>query len=476
MDQKARRKVLMIAFIYSPLGGSGVQRTLKFSKYLPKCGWQPYIVCSDEPDVFDTGLDSSLLAEIPVEARVWRRRFINPLGFRRRVQKLLGVKPRGEIASQRALAMTGEEVASQRALVMTEMRGLRNVFHTLAGLLAPFEFPPVDAALYWAFAILPGCLRLISREKIDLIFTTSFPYSDHVAGYLLKKLTGKPWVADFRDPWTQNASARNSGWRYRVDQWVEQRILQTADRVIGVTPTYTADLHRLASLRSPEDFVTIENGYDAADYSQEITLPKSLAKTEAEHNRKPGQRVRLAHVGRLYDGTALPFFQALEAIGESAARMQVRFIGGLAPQEQTWLENHPLAAYIQVEPRRSHSEAVQAMQEVDVLLLFVIGGFPKSGHLPGKLFEYLASGTPVLLVGPEGDAADLLQRSGVGCFAPSSDIDGLVKVLSLLAAQPEQFRERYYQPRTQAIANYERRALMQKLAAMFDTLTQSGQE
>lgn len=145
-------------------------------------------------------------------------------------------------------------------------KGLRRLIQILTAPLAPFEFPLVDAGLYWALAIIPGCLHLIRQEKIDVIYSTSFPCSDHVTGYLLKKLTGLTWVADFRDPWTQNASARNSGWRFRLDQWVESRLLHTADRVIGVTPTYTAELHRLPPNRPETHFVTIENGYDLADF------------------------------------------------------------------------------------------------------------------------------------------------------------------------------------------------------------------
>lgn len=443
-------RVLMIAFIYPPLGGSGVQRTLKFSKYLPDFGWQPYIVCSDDPNVFGDGLDTTLLAEVPAEARVWRRPFVNPLGFRRRVQKLMGFKPHAEIAAQSTLALTGEEPAKT---------SLRRLFQALTSLLAPFEFPAVDAALYWALAIVPGCLRLIRQEKIDVIYTTSFPYSDHVAGWLLKKLSGKPWVADFRDPWTQHDVIRNTGWRYRVDRWVEQRVLHTADRVTGVTPSYTSDLHRLAPERSADHFVTIENGYDQADFNG---VPES--------SHESGQQITLAHVGYLYNGTALPFFQALEALGTLGARLKVRFIGGLAPQETQWLENNCPSAEIKVEPRRSHAEAVQLMQEADVLLLFVIDGKPESGHYPGKLFEYLVSGTPILMVGPPGDAARLVERSGTGCFAPAGASSALLEILRLLVENPGEFHQRYFQPQPAVIAAYERKALTHKLTGIFDGL------
>ena len=452
------KKVLMLAFIYPPLGGSGVQRTLKFSKYLPEFGWQPSVVCSDDPQVFQHGLDPSLLAEIPASVRVWRRRFVDPLGFRRRLQKLLG-RPGGAADEPAPLAAAQPGQADDKLA----SPGWRRLLRALASPLAPFEFPPVDAALYWALAIVPGCLKLIRREKIDVIYSTSFPYSDHVAGYLLKKLTGKPWVADFRDPWTQNASARNTGWRYRVDQWVEQKVLHTADRVIGVTPSYTADLLRLAPGRPAEHFVTIENGYDQADFPEQSALPE--APTAAAEGC--GQ-VTLAHVGFVYHGTALPFLRALEALGPAGAKLKVRFVGGLPADETAWLADHAPAAQVTVEPRRPHAAALEVMRRADVLLLFALGGQGKSGHYPGKLFEYMASGRPILMIGPEGDAAELVQGSGTGCFVEANKPAQLLEVLQLLARQPEQFFQQHYQPQPEVILRYERKALTRRLAALFD--------
>lgn len=437
----------MVAYIYPPLGGSGVQRTLKFSKYLPELGWQPYVVCGDDGQVFGDGLDPSLAAEIPASAQVWRRRWVNPLGLRRWVQGKLGM----------TMANPGPASGEAAAGGGDRPRGRRRLWQMLAAPLGPFEFPAVDAALYWALAIVPGCLRLIRREKIDLIYSTSFPYSDHVTGYLLKKLSGKPWVADFRDPWTQNASARNQGWRYRVDQWVEGRVLRTADRVIGVTPSYTADLRRLAAGRAADDFVTIENGYDGADFS-------FAQGGESEASEK----VRLAHVGFVYDGTALPFLRAVEALGEAGARLQMRFVGGLGATERGWLAGRQLAAEVRVEPRRPHQEALQVMREADVLLLFVIPGEPESGHYPGKLFEYLVSGRPILLVGSPGEAARLVEQSGTGYFVDARDEAGMVNALKELSLGPDRFRQAHYHPRAEMIGDYERRALTGKLVEIFD--------
>ncbi len=451
------KKVLILAFIYPPLGGSGVQRTLKFSKYLPEFGWQPYLVCNNDPEVFGCGLDPSLLEDVPPEAHVWRKDFINPLSLRRWIQKRFSIQTKSGINNS-LVRSTASEANSPTQKVAPGR--FRRILSLISRLLSPFEFPPVDAALYWNLAIIPGCLRLIREEKIDLIFSTSFPYSDHVSGLLLKKLTRLPWVADFRDPWTQNTASRNSGWRYMIDRRVEQLVLKNADRVIGVTPSYTRNLHGLCPGRQESNFITIENGYDLQDFC------KSKVKA-----RQPDGKTRLAHVGQVYDGTALPFLQALELIGETGASLNVRFIGGLAPQEQTWLEKHSIHTVVQVEPRLNHIEAVEAMSSADVLLLFVLDESVSSGHYPGKLFEYMASEIPILLVGTQGDAAELLQSSGSGICIPANEQAVLGEILKMIAIDPDWFKQKYYNPRFEVIKRYERSTLTEKLAAVFELMT-----
>lgn len=464
----ALKKVLFISYIYPPLGGSGVQRSLKFSKYLPEFGWQPYVVCGDDPDVFGDGLDESLLEEIPPVVKVWRRKFIDPLGLRKTAHRLLKIPQRRADGAHAAhnRVRTGNPDEKPAEVTRNPLKkALRGLLRIVSLPLSPFEFPPVDAALYWALAIVPGCLRLIRREQIDLIFSTSFPYSDHLAGCLLKKLSGLPWVADFRDPWTQNPSARNTGWRRRVDGWLELKVLWTAGRVIGVSDGYTQAMRGLAPERDEQHFVTITNGFDSPDLKKEV---------DSRREKPPPGFTRLVHLGKVYDGTALAFLHGIEAIGEAAACLSIRFIGGLPQAEQRYLNSHTLAASILQEPRLPHGRVVQARQEADVLLLFVLPQARRSGHIPGKLFEYLACGRPVLLIGQPGDASDLIEESGVGYCVPGDRVDEIAGILSLIASRPQIFRERYYHPRTDVIARYERRALAGRLAEVFKELVDEG--
>lgn len=507
------KTVLMIAYSFPPIGGSGVHRTAKFVKYLPQLGWRPVVVCGDDARSFGHSLDLTLLDGIPPEALILRTRFVSPYGVRRRLQRLFRVRPtmasaragegeRGRAGEQESKGADGSATGQDWKPAGKGLRLLGRVLH-------PLEFPPIDAALYWALSIVPLCRRVIEAEKVDLIYTSSDPYSDHVAGWILKRLTGRPWVADFRDPWTQAWNYSQRGWRRDCDLFAEQRVLRYADRVIGVTPSETRGLRDLVSTRNPAGFVTIENGFDEEDFgpgdpkctlepgleplgglsvdaANRLTLAPALtgrrsageppvqeSALNVKNTRPPGAKTVLAHIGIVYDGTAMPFLQALERLGPAGEKLQVRFVGGLAPQESRWLAEHAVSAEIEVRKRVSHAEAVGQMCAADAVLLIFGTGPRWAKHYPGKLFEYMRCGSPSLMIGPEGDASRLVQASGTGCFVDVGDTAAVAVALRLLAEQPEVFRAQYYRPQADVIAHYERRALTARLAELFEDAVRS---
>lgn len=446
------KKVLIISFIYPPLGGSGVQRTLKFSRYLHEFGWQPYIICCNDPDVFGHGIDLSLISEIPGHVKVWRKPFISPYEFRRRIQKIFKIKLKNE---QAILSAGNNELISR----YSDERFLQKALRWIGKFFYPFEVPPIDTAIYWSISIIPLCLRIIRKEKIDLVYTTSFPYSDHVAGYIIKVLTKKPWVADFRDPWTQNATYQNMGWRRQIDAWIEKKIIDNSDRVIAVTPTYTQAFGKLSNSKHIDHFVTIENGYDQDDFAFPV------------YTEKNNDTITIAHTGIIYPETALPLFMALDKLDGIGSELRLQFVGGISPDIENWLKNHALPIRIEVLPRVEHAKAIEYMRRANVLLLIVGNEKKWIGHYPGKLFEYMASGTPILMIGPAGDAANLIERSKTGCAIRSEDIDGLIQVLRLIAKSPAQFRNKFYNPGQNVISGYERKYLTKKLSDVFNTLS-----
>jgi glycosyltransferase involved in cell wall biosynthesis len=456
------RSVLMIAYVFPPLGGSGVQRTAKFVKYLPRQGWRPLVVCGDNPLVFAGSLDETLLAEVPPEVRVWRRRFITPWGWRGPIKRLFGIPGMPFLPAYMRVqpAAAPKRSVRERASLNAGLAVLR----TLAVPLGPFERPPIDMAIYWAMSIVSLCRQIIREQQVDAIYSTAPTWSAHLAAWYLKRATGLPWVADCRDPWTRSFYYPGNGWRQGVDKRAERGIMRAADRVIGVTPSETQGLRELAPGRQASDFLTIENGYDPSDLHEG---PDARA---AQRAREPG-RVVLAHVGKPYDGTLLPFLRALEQLGAAGARLTVRFVGGIAQQEEAWLAEHRITPKVEVAQRVAHAAAVAEMQMADALLLPIGDGPSWKAHLPGRLFEHMASGTPILLVGQEGEASDLVRASGTGWVVPAGDQEGLVSALGLLAAAPDEFRARCYRPDREVIARYQRPALTSRLAAVLDEVT-----
>lgn len=450
-------RVLFIAYSFPPLGGSGVYRTAKFVKYLPQFGWHPLVVCGDDGSPLGIGYDATLLTEVPSDAQVFRMPFVSPYGLRRRLQRMLRISP-GQ--THQNPAPSGEDA---QGISAGRSSSIREVLGRLGRVLNPIESPPIDMVFYWALSIVPLCRRLIEAEKVNIIYTSADPYSDHVAGWVLKQITGKPWVADFRDSWTQTWDYRNRGWRRRLDLFAEQRVLHSADRIIGVTASQTQGLRDLAPKRNPLDFVTLENGFDEQDF----------APPDRDPNVQPGiggEDVLFTHVGTAYEGTVLPFLQVLARLGQAAKSFRVRFVGGLAPQERSWLREHALDAEVEILARVSHGEAVYHMQISDALLL-LLGEGPcwKTAHR-AKVFEYMAAGQPIILAGPEGDASRLLESSGTGVRLPLESPDEATAMLGLLASDPAGFRAKYYHPDLEVIARYERRALTGRLAALFDEL------
>jgi glycosyltransferase involved in cell wall biosynthesis len=228
-----RKRVLMIASAFPPTGGPGVQRSAKFAKYLPQCGWDP-VVISANGDA-DLPRDESLLADLPAGLPVHR---------------LTGCDPRPAL---RALRRSAGPLAGKLA-----WRGERLINRLLAGM-----YP--DRLVCWALRAFPRCRRLIDAHDVAVIYSTYSPASNHLLGWWLHAATGLPWVADFRDLWTDDYGyAPASRWRYWLDRALESAVLARADAVIAVSPGQR-DLLAARVPQASAKFVTITNGFDASD-------------------------------------------------------------------------------------------------------------------------------------------------------------------------------------------------------------------
>ena len=404
-----RRRVLMLAYFFPPLGGSGVQRTLKFVRYLEPLGWDATVVTT-RSRIYGI-FDRTLLAEIPASTRIVRTPALP-------VMRLLAIP-----------------------LYKLRLRRLR------AWALWP------DGGLGWAPFALFGALRAARRERPDVLFSSSAPFGGHLAAMAVGRLSGIPWVADFRDEWSANPHlADQPRVLTRLAARAERAITSRARRVV-----VAADYFELAGLPAVDPRrIEIVNGVDEADFPV-VPVTPSRADTFV-----------LAHVGSIYDlQDPSPVLRALAELtvgGEiDRERLEVRLVGGiLLPSFEP-----PADIRVTVTGYMDHASAVAEMQAASVLLLYVS---PSSLAPSGKLFEYLASGRPILCVArPDNAARKIIQEWDAGVVADPRDGARIEQALLdlwrrwLEGGLPDQGKVRQ-----RAVERYSRRANAAQLAEVLE--------
>jgi len=404
----------MVAYYYPPLGGIGVHRTLKFSKYLPEFNWEP-VLLTIQPK---KGLliDPSLEQEIPAGAQIFRTPSLGlPLWLPWRVRNFI----------------------SRWFLVVDEQLG------------------------WLPYAVNAG-QRILKSQPCEAIYTTSSPYSDHLIGYRLKKRSGLPWIADFRDPWVGNFAIRipTRFHRYLVSV-LERRVVHLADRVLVVNePTRRAFLQRYPGLQK-DKIQAIPNGYDPDDFKANYPLDP-LA-----------NRFLLVYSGSFYGERQTPrfFLEAIQNLLNNGSfpkkAIQVRFVGNAGKPTLQMIESMRLGDVITTTGFIAHRDALAHLSAADALLLIVGAGPGSESVLPGKIFEYLASGKPILGLVPPGVSADLIREAGAGVVVDPQDVQGIaVQILNLYEHWKQGELSAHTDP--QVVERFSRRALTGQLASVLD--------
>ncbi|MFN7437782.1 MAG: glycosyl transferase [Bacteroidota bacterium] len=388
------KKILIITYYWPPFGGSGVQRWLKFVKYLPSFDYQPFVFTPENP--FVEIQDASLLKDVPAEAEVIKLPIWEPYQL---FQKLSGNKKQTDFVS------TGKKSFLQRLSLF--VRG-------------NFFIP--DARVFW---VRPSVLFLddfLKSNHIDTIITTGPPHSMHLIGLKLKqKNPALKWVADFRDPWSEwdlldTFSLTN--WARRQHKKMEKKVLTNADEVITIAPYHQQRLQTLGGRKVH----LITNGFDEDDF------------IDVRHH--PTEKFTLRHIGVVDElRDPRPVMQAIkDLIIEGRVRKEkilVEFIGNVNSRFRAEVQDDPmLNAITSFVPHLPHSEVLQRYGSTDVQLLVLAHTVIAPGNLPGKFFEYLASGNFILGIGPEeGDAAAILKELTAGAIIERHNLSALKKLV-----------------------------------------------
>jgi len=368
-------KVLLVSLYFPPAGGGGVQRTLKTATHLPALGVETHVLAPDDPKWVHR--DDEL--EPPTQAWVHRARYVGPAG-RRPAQELHG--------------KTGIE----RMRTHAKLFGRR--------LLVPDENVP------WNLTAIPAAIRIVKREGIDVVLTTSPPSSVHLVGAAVKRATGARWVADLRDSLVANPHRRTESRLARIKEQGEHRIAALVARYAdGVVAAADAIADEARELDPKGPVVTIANGSDFDDF--------------AGIDYRPAERLRITHAGSFFGKRdPRPFLTAFAAADLDAV---VRFVGDFRPADREWAETLGLGDRLELIPYVARRRSLELQRDSEVLLLLIpeAGGRGR-GVLSGKVFEYLAAERPVLaVVPPDGAAARLIRETGAGIVVAPDDVAGM---------------------------------------------------
>lgn len=410
-------KVLIIANQFPPMGGSGVQRSVKFVKHLSKFGYEP-IVFTRKTDGAIL-LDETLLKDVPQNTKIIRTKAYEP----------------------------------------SEMKGILKLpFKVLSKLMIP------DSAIFWVMKSKEKAIEIIKNEDIKIIYTTSAPYSDHLLGrYIKRKFPKIKWVADFRDEWTNNPYTLDNPHnkiRTNIEKNMEMSVLKEADYLITNTPVMRENFLKISGLNG-ENFFVIPNGYDEEDFEN------------MNFERPKNEKFTMVYTGALY-GRRKPdnFFSAIKNLKEKNLldpnKINVKLIGNYHKDKlQSKIDSLNLTNQIEIVGYVPHDICIKNQLLADVLILIEGSGIGANAFYTGKIFEYMNTKRPVLAILPKGVATDLVLESGIGNVANTDSISEIEKII-LQYYQKWVQNTLEFSPNWEIIKNYERKKLTQSLAKIFD--------
>jgi glycosyltransferase involved in cell wall biosynthesis len=457
--QAAGRRVAMVTYFFPPLGGGGVQRTLKHIANLPQHGWQPVVITPRDP-VYEIR-DPKLVDGVAPGLEVHRSFILEPSRLYRWVVKVTGY--RGRRSTSKLVRLAVEVPHTDRVVPGAGNIGVRPRLGLWANIARIAFFP--DEQLGWVPFALRSLVRANRSRRIDALYSSSPPISVHLIAGLAKGRLGVPWIADFRDPWVGNAFAPPLPWIHeRIQRRLERWIVRRADRVLFATPSLTrAYADRYPDIASR--FVTMTNGYDRDDLQ---AIPSRPAFQDG--------KFRLIYAGSLYGEHELALF--LDGLGRALSRdpslrgrLRVEFVGWLSGNNQAIADravrSDMFAGIVTFEGFLPRNEALRRVASADAALHLLADEPGKGLFVAGKLFDYLGLDRPILAVVPEGDVRQILRELDWGVVAdpePEAIAAGLDRIVS---AGPS---DRRADPN----GRYDRAVQGANLARLLDELIRSG--
>lgn len=427
-----KKKVLIVSYYWVPSGGAGVQRWVKFVKYLRQFGWEPVLYVPENPEY--PSIDHSFEKDIPEGIEIIKKPIWEPYNIYR---NLFGKK--GE--SINAGFISENKKSGWKEKLSIWIRG---------------NFLIPDPRKFWIKPSVHFLKNYIADNNIDAIITTGPPHSMHLIGLgVKKKLPGLKWIADFRDPWTNidfYADLNLMYWADKLHHKLEKQVIQSADAVLVVSNGMKEEFELL----QPRKMFVLTNGFDTDTETYDILLDAHFS---------------LAHVGTL-NAARNPkvLWQALADICSENAdfRDDLRIIlaGKTDFSVVETITQLDMAANLIKSEYMPHSEAIRMQHQAQVLLLLINNSANAKGILTGKFFEYLAAKRPILAVGPtDGDVAQVLAQTKAGYMV---DFNDLISTKNAILEYYKKYKEGKLEVKSTSIDQYSRRELTAQLVKILE--------
>jgi glycosyltransferase involved in cell wall biosynthesis len=454
MKRKAaiEKTVLIITYVFPPTVVVGAHRSLKYCKYLGRYGWKP-IVLTATPASANVS-DESLLSQLPTDVSIHRTWDLDPERWEAKL---------AERKSRRSRPATTGSSSGEGPTRGSATAGRTGLANRLKGFVKTlFKDTPDPHVLWVPFAFWKG-VRLLLRERVDLIYCSSPPHSSHIAAFLLAKCFRKPYVLDFRDPWYVNGSVRKPSPRFslglKLETAIKRIIVENAARVISVSRGECHEIRQEFPELSERSFTFITNGYDPTDIPSDSTGKASSGK------------LTLIHAGTIYDGIAGEFFEALTRLMRDhpgvETKVQIQFVGRIALEYWDAVRALETTGIAKNYDQQTHDTTLRMILESDVPVILLGGSRFLPSHIPAKVFEYLCVGKPILTIARDGELVDIVSQSGLGIVVSPDSIAGVARALWRLC-EDHASGQLTRVPNPSYIRSFERAALAEKLASVLD--------
>jgi glycosyltransferase involved in cell wall biosynthesis len=426
------KKILIITYYWPPAGGPGVQRWLKFVKYLPDFGIQPIVYIPENPTY--PIVDENLVKEVSDRAIILKQKIFEPY--------------------QLASFLSKNKTKKISSGIIPNQKKQSLLDKTLLWIRGNLFIP--DARVFWVKPSVAYLEKYILDNDIDTIITSGPPHSMHLIGLELKQKLDLKWFADFRDPWTTigyHKSLRLSRFAAKKHKALEHQVLNTADTIIVTSKTTKTEFQAITS----KPISVITNGYD----------------TEQVEKQTLDTKFSLAHIGSfLSERNPLILWESLieltNEIPDFKTHLEIKLIGAVSQEVLETISQFGLKPYLNNLGYVSHAEAIAHQRKSQVLLLIEINSEDTKSIIPGKLFEYMVSNRPIIAIGPkDSDFAEIITNTNTGVFFDYSE---KVKLKSVILDFYNQFLEGKLQSNGVGLQNYSRRNLTKQLVELLKSL------